>query len=57
MFALDVPYCSLDSEFFFNKVLFKKIKTMLKVDKKEYGKSISGSPLIAYHIARKKVRG
>jgi hypothetical protein len=31
MFALDVPYSTLESEVFFNKILFKKIKAMLKV--------------------------
>lgn len=57
MFALDVPYNSLDAEAFFNKILFKKIKSMLKIEKNQYGKTISGTPLVSYQISRKKLRG
>jgi hypothetical protein len=47
----------LESEKFFNKILFKKIKNMLRIEKIEYGKTLSGSPLVAYQIRRKKGRG
>ena len=57
MFAFDVPYSFLESEKYFNKILFKKFKTMLKIEKKEYGRTISGSPLVSYQIKRKKPRG
>jgi hypothetical protein len=57
MFSLNVPYSTLDAEAYFNKILFKKIKSMLKIEKNEFGKSISGSPLISYQISRKKIRG
>ncbi len=30
---------------------------MLRIEKIEYGKTLSGSPLVAYQIRRKKGRG
>lgn len=57
MFSLDVSYNSLDAEAFFNNILFKKIKSMLKIEKNQFGKTISGSPMVSYQISRKKLRG
>lgn len=57
MFSFDVPYSILEYEKYFNKILYKKIKNMLNIEKKVFGKTMSGSPLVSYQISRKKSKG
>lgn len=54
IFSLDVPYNPVDCEKFFNNAIYNKVKGLTRIEKIEYGRTISGTPLSAYLIKKKK---
>ena len=49
-----MPYNPVDAEKFWNNAIYKKVKGMTRIEKIEYGRTISGSPLNTYLIRKKK---
>jgi murein tripeptide amidase MpaA len=54
MFALDLPYSTMESAKFYDRILLKKMRGMISVEKIEYGRTLQGSPLNSIVITRKK---
>jgi hypothetical protein len=54
MFALDLPYSTTEAAKFYDRLLLKKMRAMISIEKVQYGKTLQGSPLDCFVITRKK---
>lgn len=56
MFAYSYPYTSLDTEKYFNKMIYRRIMGHLKMEKFQVGTTIANHPIFGYMISHRKLR-